>query len=374
MKILDVKTFVVGNPSRGGGRNWVFLKLITEEGIEGIGECNMSASREHGLVQLIKDLSEPFVIGTNPFDTEKLWDRLYSSSRFFRHPGVVSTQVVAAYEMACWDIIGKALNQPVYNLLGGMINEKLRAYSYLSGWRMGDSPEKTADRALEYVDKGFTAVKFDPVARPPHRLEALNYAESVIRAIREAVGDKCDILIGTHGQFATHTAIRFARRVEAYDPLWFEEPVPPENIKEMARVAQSTSIPIATGERLLTKFEFVDLLEQQAASILQMDLSITGGILEAKKIAGMAEAHYAHIAPHVWGGPIAGAASIQLDVCSPNFLIQEGIETWEGFYADILKEPIKWEKGYIIPPTTPGLGVELNEEVLAKYAVIETRG
>jgi 2-dehydro-3-deoxyphosphogalactonate aldolase len=186
------------------------------------------------------------------------------------------------------------------------------------------------------------------------------------------VGDKCDILIGTHGQFATHTAIRFARRVEAYDPLWFEEPVPPENIKEMARVARSTSIPIATGERLLTKFEFVDLLEQQAASILQMDLSITGGILEAKKIAGMAEAHYAHIAPHVWGGPIAGAASIQVDVCSPNFLIQEGIETWSGFYADILKEPIKWEKGYIIPPDTPGLGVELNEEVLVKHAVIES--
>ena len=372
MKIVNLKTYIVEvPPPRWGGGRWIFLKLITDEGIEGVGECTYHGRQNRVFVELIKDLGEHFVIGSDPFRIEKLWSNIYEGQAV-RHPGPLSTPVLSAFEMACWDIVGKALNQPVYNLLGGMINEKLRAYSYLSGWRMGDSPEKTADKALEYVEKGFTAVKFDPVARPPHRLEVLSYAESVIRAIREAVGDKCDILIGTHGQFATHTAIRFARRVEDYDPLWFEEPVPPENIKEMARVARSTSIPIATGERLLTKFEFADLLEQQAASILQMDLSITGGILEAKKIAGMAEAHYAHIAPHVWGGPIAGAASIQLDVCSPNFLIQEGIETWSGFYADILKEPIKWEKGYIIPPTTPGLGVELNEEVLAKHAVIES--
>jgi 2-dehydro-3-deoxyphosphogalactonate aldolase len=137
----------------------------------------------------------------------------------------------------------------------------------------------------------------------------------------------------------------------------------------MARVAQSTSIPIATGERLLTKYEFVDLLEQQAASILQMDLTITGGILEAKKIASMGEAHYAQIAPHLYGGPIGGAANIQLDVCSPNFLIQEGIHMWDGFHTDILKEPIQWEDGYIIPSTKPGLGVELNDAVLEKHSI-----
>jgi L-alanine-DL-glutamate epimerase-like enolase superfamily enzyme len=272
--------------------------------------------------------------------------------------------------MACWDIVGKALNQPTYNLLGGAFHEKLRAYSYLSEWRRGDSPEKAAELTLAYVERGFTAVKFDPVDRlTPDRLETLSYAESVVRAIRDAVGDKCDILIGTHGQLNTNSAIRFARRIEPYDPLWFEEPIAPENIKEMARVAQSTSIPIATGERLLTKFEFVELLERQAASILQMDLTITGGILEAKKIAGMAEAYYAQIAPHMYGGPIGGAASIQLDMCSPNFLIQEGIQTWGGFHGDILKEPIQWENGYIIPPTKPGLGVELNEAVLEKHAV-----
>ena len=200
-------------------------------------------------------------------------------------------------------------------------------------------------------------------------METLRYAEGVVRTVREAVGDRCDILIGTHGQFTTEGAIRFAKRIEEYDPRWFEEPVAPENIKEMARVARATSIPIATGERLLTRFEFVELLERQAASILQMDLTITGGILESKKIAAMGEAHYATIAPHLYGGPIGGAAAIQLDVCTPNFLIQEGIHTWDGLHADILNEPIRWESGYIVPPAGPGLGVELNERVLLKHAV-----
>ena len=188
--------------------------------------------------------------------------------------------------------------------------------------------------------------------------------------MREAVGSKCDLLIGTHGQMTTHSAIRLAKRLEKYDPLWFEEPVPPENVDEMARVARSTSIPVATGERLSTVYEFTQLLEKQAAAILQMALGRVGGILEAKTIAGMAEAHYAQIAPHLFCGPVEGAANIQIDTCSPNFLIQESIETWGGFHAELLKEPIRWEDGYIIPPTRPGLGVELNEEVVARHPYI----
>jgi 2-dehydro-3-deoxyphosphogalactonate aldolase len=171
----------------------------------------------------------------------------------------------------------------------------------------------------------------------------------------------------------TSSAIRFAKRLELFDPLWFEEPVPPENVEEMARVARSTSIPVASGERLTTKYEFVRLLEKQAVTILQPALGRVGGILEAKKIAGMAEAHYAQIAPHLYCGPIEAAANIQLDTCSPNFLIQESIETFGGFHAEILKEPIKWEDGYIIPPTKPGLGVELNEEVASNNPYIGTR-
>jgi 2-dehydro-3-deoxyphosphogalactonate aldolase len=164
------------------------------------------------------------------------------------------------------------------------------------------------------------------------------------------------------------SAIRLARRLEKYDPLWFEEPVPPENVQEMARVARSTTIPIATGERLSTKYAFAGVLQKQAASILQPALGRSGGILETKKIAGLAEAHYAQIAPHLYCGPIEGAANIQIDTCSPNFLIQESIETWRGFHAEILKKPIQWEEGYIIPPTEPGLGVELDEAVAARHA------
>ena len=168
---------------------------------------------------------------------------------------------------------------------------------------------------------------------------------------------------GTHGQFTTSGAIRLAKRLEPYDPLWFEEPTPPEVPEEMARVARQTSIPIATGERLTTKYEFSRVLELQAASILQMALGRVGGILEAKKIAGMAEAHYAQIAPHLYCGPIEGAANIQLAACIPNFLILESIQTWGGFHSEILKNPIQWEDGYVIPPQAPGIGIELDEEV-----------
>jgi 2-dehydro-3-deoxyphosphogalactonate aldolase len=181
------------------------------------------------------------------------------------------------------------------------------------------------------------------------------------------VGSRCDLLFGTHGQMTAAGAIRLARRLEAADPLWFEEPTPPANVDEMAKVAAGTRIPIATGERLTTKYEFAQVLDKGAAAILQPALGRVGGILEAKKIAGMAEAWYAQIAPHLYCGPIEGAANVQLDTCSPNFLIQESIQTWGGFHSEILKKPMQWQDGYIIPPTAPGLGVELNEEVAARH-------
>jgi L-alanine-DL-glutamate epimerase-like enolase superfamily enzyme len=185
--------------------------------------------------------------------------------------------------------------------------------------------------------------------------------------VREAVGDGCDLLLGTHGQFTPSGAVRLAQRLERFDPLWFEEPTPPEMPEEMARVARATSIPIATGERLTTKYEFSRVLQTGAASILQLNLGRVGGLLEAKKIAGMAEAHYAQIAPHLYCGPVVGAANIQLSACTPNFLLLEGIREWNGFHAEILKTPIVWEDGYVIPPTAPGLGVELDEDVAARH-------
>jgi 2-dehydro-3-deoxyphosphogalactonate aldolase len=326
---------------------------------------------------MIEDVFERNVMGWDPFKIERLWRIVYGSGYNLR-PDVTLMGVLSGIEMACWDIIGKELNKPIYELLGGRVHEKLRSYSYIYPEESDNAdvytdPDLAAERAAEYAKQGFTAVKFDPV-RPyssfdPRQLslKTLENAERYLKNIREAVGDQCDLLFGTHGQMTTSGAIRLAKRLEKFDPLWFEEPVPPENVKEMARVARSTSIPIATGERLATKYEFARLLERQAASILQMALGRVGGILEAKKIAGMAEAHYAQIAPHLYCGPVEGAANIQIDTCSPNFLIQEGIKTWGGFHAEILKEPIQWEDGYIIPPTKPGLGVELNEEVAAAH-------
>jgi galactonate dehydratase len=185
----------------------------------------------------------------------------------------------------------------------------------------------------------------------------------LVRRVREAVGIRADLLVGTHGQFTTSGAIRLARQLEPYDPLWFEEPVPPEMPEQMAIVARGTSIPIATGERLATKYEFARVLSSGAANIIQMNLGRVGGLLEAKKVAALAEVHYAQIAPHLYCGPVVGAANIQIATCSPNFLILESIQQWGGFHAQLLKTPIRWEEGYVIPPSAPGLGVELNEAV-----------
>jgi galactonate dehydratase len=378
MKITDVRTYVVENPPpHFGGLYWVFLKLTTDNGVIGFGETYSVPFHPQIVARMIEDVFERYVVGSDPFKIERLWRIIYSSG-YTQRSDLSIMGVLSAIEMACWDIIGKELDKPVYELLGGQIHEKLRTYSYLypqesDQTNVYNDPELAAERAAEYVKMGFTAVKFDPTgpysAYDPRQLslEALEHAEKFLKCVRDAVGNKCDLLIGTHGQMTASCAIRLAKRLEKFDPLWFEEPVPPENMEEMARVARSTSIPIATGERLATKYEFAGLLNKQAASILQMALGRVGGILEAKKIAGMAEAHYAQIAPHLYCGPIEGAANIQIDTCSPNFLIQEGIQTWGGFHAEILKEPICWEEGYIIPPSKPGLGVELDEEVAARH-------
>ena len=384
MKIKDLKTFIVANPTpHFGGRYFIFLKLITESGIEGVGEVYCSTFGPHVIVKMIEDVFERHVEGTDPFRIETLWRNVYGRGYTLR-PDVSLMGVLSGLEIALWDICGKAVGKPVYELLGGKVHEKLRSYTYLypktetndkiDGPNVYNDPDLAAEVAAEYVAQGFTAIKFDPSGpysafdpRQPS-LEAIEGSEMYCKRIREAVGSKADLLFGTHGQFTPAGAIRLARRLEAYDPLWFEEPIPPERPEEMAKVARQTSIPIATGERLTTKYEFARVLETGAASILQMALGRVGGILEAKKIAGMAEASYAQIAPHLYCGPIEGAANIQLSTCSPNFLLLEGIQRWDGFHAEILKQPICWDSGYVIPPTQSGLGVELDETVAIAHS------
>jgi galactonate dehydratase len=374
MRLAEIRTFVVGNPPpHFGGRYFVFVRLTTACGVTGIGEAYCVPFSPHLVAQMCEDMFARYAEGRDPHDIEALWRRVYSAG-FTQHPDLTVMGVLSALEMACWDIIGKAANQPVYKLLGGQVHDALRAYTYIYP-QPGDrsdvyaDPYLAAERAQMYLDMGFTALKFDPAG--PYSafdgrqlsLEALDLCERFARTLRDAVGNRADLLFGTHGQMTAAGAIRLARRLEAADPLWFEEPVPPDAPEEMAKVARATSIPIAAGERLATKYDFARMLDAGAAAILQMNLGRVGGLLEAKKIAGMAEARHVQIAPHLYCGPVVGAANIQLATASPNFLILEGIEDWGGFHGAILKTPIRFDQGHVIPPTEPGLGIELDETV-----------
>lgn len=376
MKIKDLKVFIVGNPPPGwGGRYFTFVKLTTDSGINGIGECYGATFGPKAMTAMIEDTFGRYVEGMDPFHLESLWRKVYGSGYTLR-PDVSLMGVLSGIEIALWDIIGKSVNKPIYELLGGRVHEKLRSYTYIYpnlAKGQDDSiywnAEQSAERAADYVKQGFTAIKFDPAApysafdpRQPS-LESIELCVKFCKLIREAVGTKADLLFGTHGQFTTSGAIRFAKKIEQFDPLWFEEPTPPEKPEEMALVARATSIPVATGERLTTKYEFARVLECRAASIIQMALGRVGGIMEAKKIAAMAETYYAQIAPHLYCGPVEAAANIQFATSLPNFLVLESIETFGGIYSKLLKKPIQWEQGYVIPPTEPGLGIELNEEV-----------
>ncbi len=380
MKLDRIETFVVENaPPRHGGRYFIFVKLVTACGIVGYGEIYCATFGPHLVTEMAEDVFRRQFEGEDPHHIERLWHKTYGAG-YTQRADVTVMGVFSGLEMACWDIIGKAADKPVYQLLGGKVHERLRSYTYLypaegdvypDPYRPNvyNDPGLAADAAQKAVQQGFTAVKFDPAGAytiyDGHQpsLEDLDRSEAFCRAIREAVGTKADLLFGTHGQFTVSGAKRLARRLEPYDPLWFEEPVPPESPEDMAEVARATAIPVATGERLCTRSEFFRVLETRAASILQMNLGRVGGLLEAKKIAAIAECRSAQIAPHLYCGPIVALANIQLSTCSPNFLLLESIRTFDGFYADLLKTPIRWEDGYVIPSNEPGLGHDLDEEV-----------
>lgn len=385
MKITDVKTFVVGNPPPGaGGKYFIFVKLTTDANVVGYGEAYNATFGPHVTARMIEDCAGRYLVGRDPHDIEAFFRRAYSSG-FTQRPDVSMMGCVSALEMACWDIIGKEAGRPVYKLLGGQVHEKLRSYTYLyppsgsvhtedvSGRNVYNDPDLAAECALGYVRQGFNAVKLDPAgpytAFDGHqpRLADIDLSARMLKAIREAVGASCDILFGTHGQFTASGALRVARAIEPYDPLWFEEPVPPDMPEVMAEVARATKIPIATGERLTGKTEFARVIENRAATILQPDLGRSGGILETKKIAAMAEAYHVQVAPHCYCGPIVAAANIQLATTLPNFLILESIMTWGGFHEKLLKKKIEWQDGWIIPSKEPGLGVELDEAVAGAH-------
>ena len=377
MKLKDLKIIVTCPPPPGwGGRYWILIKLTADNGISGWGECYASSVGPNAMQTVIKDVFERYFLNESPADVERMFRRTYSSG-FTQRPDLTVMGAFSGLEIACWDILGKYYDCPTWQLLGGKVNERVRAYSYLYPLEHHDlngfwtSPDMAAESAINLIEKGYTAVKFDPAGpytmRGGHMPAMTDIKLSVdfCKAIREAVGDKSDILFGTHGQFTTSGAIRLGRALEPYSPMWFEEPIPPDNLSEFRKVQNALSIPIATGERLTTKMEFAEVLKSGGASIIQPALGRAGGIWETKKAAAIAEVFNAQVAPHLYAGPIEWAANVQLSASIPNLLIAESIET--SFHDSLINGKIKVEDGHIEVSQEAGLGIEVNETLAEQH-------
>lgn len=373
MKLRDLDVIVTAPPAPGwGGRYWILVKLTTDTGITGWGECYASSVGPEAMTHVIRDVFARHMEGENPENIELMFRRAYSSG-FTQRPDLTVMGAFSGLEIACWDILGKHRDRPVHALIGGRMNERIRAYTYLYPLPQHDinafwtSPEMAAEAAAQKVSEGFTAVKFDPAGpytiRGGHMPAMSDISLSVrfCKAIREAVGDRADLLFGTHGQFNTAGAIRLGQALEPYAPLWFEEPTPPDHIDDMARVARNVRIPVATGERLTTKSEFAQVLRSGAAEILQPALGRAGGIWEMKKVAAIAEVFNAQIAPHLYAGSVEWAANVHLAASIPNILLLETIET--PFHDQLIKGSIRVENGFVSAPDAPGLGIEVDEDL-----------
>jgi 2-dehydro-3-deoxyphosphogalactonate aldolase len=381
MRLDRIETFVTVPPTGIGGSFWVFVRISTDDGIQGVGESYGIPVSGDVAARMVEDTFDRFIAGDDPHNVEAMFRRVYSAG-FTGRPDISMMGVFSGIEMAVWDILGKIHDQPVCNLIGGQFHDRLRTYTYLypdvlaGGWSGPGEPDvnhdgdAAAEAALRYVEMGFTAVKQDPAGPYSFQggrelsLTELGRSEYNVRRVREAVGDRADILFGTHGQMTTSPAIRLARRLEQYDPLWFEEPCPPDQMGAIGRVVSATTIPVATGERLTTKVEFHEALKA-GVSILQPDIGRSGGIWETKKIAVISELYNAQIAPHIYCGPVAHAAAAQVAFSAPSFLILETIQT--DFHDAVVKEPLGWDAGFMTTPVKPGLGVELNDEAIAAH-------
>jgi len=391
VKLISAKAYAIKTPPpHFGGWYWYFVRLETDNGLVGWGEAAVLFSlygMERAFEQLVAGVFQRYLINQNPLNREML-NKLMYAGLSSQHPDYFVGGVISAFDVAMWDICGKHFGAPVCDLMGGRYRTKIRTYTYLydvsgdgdlsksaSNWT--ENPKRVGEIAAQLVDQGFTGVKLDPLrytipgTQPigPWEITLAEYdrAERTIEAIRNAIGNRADILIGTHGQMTPSVSRRLAKRLEKYDPLWLEEPCPPENFEEMGRIAASTSIPIATGERLAYIHDFQKLFAAGACHFAQPDMGSCGGLTAGKQIAALAEAHYVLMAPHVWGGPIITAAALQLDASIPNFLIQESIYKSGGFFSDIVKEPFRWEDGYLILDERPGIGIELDDTALEKH-------
>ncbi|MBN1402200.1 MAG: galactonate dehydratase [Anaerolineae bacterium] len=358
MKITKLETFLV-KP------RWLFLKMHTDEGLVGLGEPILEG-RPLTVAKAVEKLEE-YLIGQDPTRVAYHWQAMYKHA--FYRGGPILTSALSGVEQALWDLTGKAMGVPVYKLLGGPMRDRIRIYSHCGG----ATPDEAAAAARGLVAQGFTALKTGVLGpRPARIIETPGWVDRVVErfaAMRDAVGRDVDIAIDFHGAVSPQTSGLLIHALEPYQPMFIEEPVQCQNEEVLAALARKTHIPIATGERLFTKWGFRRVLEIGAASILQPDISHAGGIYELRIIAGMAEAYYAGIAPHCPLGPIALAASLHLDASIPNFVIQEHVSLGDGY----LKEPFENKEGFIDLPQGPGLGIELDEEAMADKVGFDTR-
>jgi len=367
LKITDIKTVIVNAQMR----NWVFVKVETDTpGLDGWGEASLEW-KTRAVAAAVEDL-KPFILGDDPARIEHLYQKLYRQP-FFR-PGVIGLSAISGIEQACWDILGKQLGVPVYKLLGGAVRDKVRMYTHLGGGEMSAVYEsfdagRVIELAQQVVSRGYSAVKvvFVPYSEPLMGVPYAKKLAAVMGKLRDAVGDRVDIMVDFHGRTYPAVAIEYINAIAEFRPYFCEEPVPPENIDALAEVRRAVRVPIATGERLATRHQFREVLEKRAAHVIQPDLCHCGGLLEAKKISAMAEAYYVGVAPHNPLGPVANAAALHFALSTPNFLIQEDMLADVPWRWEVVESSLRTENGYWLPADAPGLGVQVNEAAAARH-------
>lgn len=360
MKVTDIKCFAVDCFRT----NWVFVKVYTDEGIDGVGEATLEY-KEKALLGAVGHIKE-YMLGQNPLDIEKHWHSIYRDA--YWRGGAVLMSALSAVETALWDILGKSLNIPVYRLLGGKANERVRIY--VNGWFAGaKTPKEFGEKAKAAAERGVTAMKWDPFGKNYLEIsnKELDTALECIAEVRSAVGDDVDLLIEGHGRFNIATGIKIAKELEQFKPMFFEEPVLPDNIDAIREVRKKSPVAIAAGERLYTRWGFRPLFDKHAADFIQPDISHAGGISELKKIAAEAQSRYIAFAPHNPSGPVANAATLQLAAACPNFSILEIMYSDVPWRKDVTNERLNYSDGYMEIPDKPGLGIEIDENECLKH-------
>jgi len=373
VKITGIEPLGVTIQFHASRRPWLIFKLLTDEpGLYGIGEASLN-SYDSQILSIMQEWVQHYLAGKDPMHHELHWTRLYQDT--WARGGALGTTALSGIDIALWDLKGKILNRPIYELLGGPMLNQIRVYA--NGWYTGSgTPDQMAGWARTVVEKGFDAMKFDPFGTKSHYTitpEEAQLAEDRVAAVREAVGPHVEILVEVHAKFNVATAIHLGQRLEKYRPFWFEEPVSQENVSEMAQVRRNIRIPIATGERLFTKFPFFELIKHEAVDILQPDICNAGGITELKKIAAIAETQHLSMAPHNTNGPVGTVASFHLAASMPNFLIQEyHAEFYEPWLFDLVPDQPRRTGNHVPLPNGPGLGITVDEAVVRAHPM-ETR-